>query len=779
MRLRALLFAGAAFGLTGYGAWQLAGVATDHIETESRERVAEGLSEAGEVWADVETDGLQIVLSGTAPDEAARFRAVELVRRSIDPRRVVDQTKVATPAPVEAPDFSLELLRNDAEISLIGLVPSETAQDIATARMIRDELTQNTPDLGVTDMLETADHPEPKGWSESLDLALHILSTLPRAKISVEPGHVGVFAIADSPEAKDYLERRLRSETPADIELSLNISAPRPIIAPFELVYSHDGTQGHLETCSASDESDVERILEFAQVTDSKDEPVCKVGLGAPSPIWTDLVIAGLSAVQSLGQGRFEIRDTEVVLDGGTGSSVEEFDSISAKLAAALPATFSVEAINPRPMRTDGNASEPEAIVFIAELKENGRVTLEGAVRDNTSRQAIQSYTSALFGHDMVLDETKVNEVVPEGWPGRVLAGIDALHEIKEGRLSVTPTTLDLKGWGIEPSADADVEAMLEERVDRASVEIAFDSEAAAAEAHARELASMSRPEICASEVSAILASQSIEFRPGSAEISPESRGVLAAIADVLRTCPGAQFEVAGHTDSQGREETNLELSRERAEAVRAALEEQDLPLVVFRARGYGAKFPVEDNATEAGRRRNRRIELTLFKDAPKMEVKGSQSDKLPPSACADLVAQLLEQEAIEFDVGASEISPGSQHVIAELADALSQCNESTFEISGHTDSLGRADVNKRISAERAEAVRTALQEAGVPESITLSSRGYGAESPIADNSTREGRALNRRIEMRLLAPTGVEDAETAREVEDAGESAEGTNGSD
>lgn len=748
MRLRAVLFAGAALGLSGYAAWHAAQFATEYLETRDQSRVTELLAKAGEEWIGVEADGLLIRLSGEAPDEASRFRAVEVVRQAIDTDRIVDETGVVSPEPLEPPKFALELLRNDGDVSLIGLVPEKTARNVATSRVISDELARSDLGLGLTDMLETADYPAPEGWAESLAYALQVLASLPRAKISVEPSRVHVIAVADSAETKAFMERRLRSEQPESITLTLGISAPRPVITPFRAAYVLSGTTGRLEACSAEDDEAAATILAAARDAGLEQKPNCQIGLGSPSADWPEAVAGGIAALAELGGGRFEITDTTARLEGEAGTEPEVFKKVARSLDDALPDTYSLEIVAPPPAEQPGEAQQEETTVFVAVLTEDGNVTLEGAVRDETSKQAIHSYASALFGHDRIVDETVVDETVPEGWPARVLSGIDALHQTQEGRLAVTPGGIVVDGWGLLPDIGETVEEMLKDRGERVTVNVRFNAEAAAAEAKAEELAAMSQPEICAEEIGAILEAQSIQFRPGSADISPESRGVIAAIADVLRSCPGAQLEVAGHTDSQGREETNRALSTKRAEAVKAALEAQQLPLIIFRARGYGAEYPVAENDTEAGRRLNRRIELTLFEDSPAgAEIAGG----LSPAECAARVNDVLGQDAIEFDVGASAISPSSQPVISALAETLRQCNGTRFEVGGYTDSLGEAGVNLRISAERAKAVLDALEAEGLPETVTLTSRGYGAENPIADNSTQEGRALNRRIEMHLL----------------------------
>ena len=235
---------------------------------------------------------------------------------------------------------------------------------------------------------------------------------------------------------------------------------------------------------------------------------------------------------------------------------------------------------------------------------------LTGPLQDATSHAAVESYAAALFGHDRVTDATVVDPRLPEGWPGRVLAGIEALAALKAGRLTVTPQAVAVEGSAIDADTDARLEALLAAKLgEGVVVEVRFDADAAAAAASAAR----SKPEVCAEEIGAILAAGSIRFGLGSADIEPVSRGVIAAIADVLRGCPGAAFEIGGHTDSQGAAEANQRLSEERARAVKAALEAQDLPLMRLAARGYGAARPLGDNATDAGRASNRRIAFTLI----------------------------------------------------------------------------------------------------------------------------------------------------------------------
>ena len=71
------------------------------------------------------------------------------------------------------------------------------------------------------------------------------------------------------------------------------------------------------------------------------------------------------------------------------------------------------------------------------------------------------------------------------------------------------------------------------------------------------------------------------------------------------------------------------------------------------------------------------------------------------------------------------------------------------IEVEGHTDNVGKAEVNKKLSQKRADAVKDYLIKKGI-EADRLSAIGYGSEQPIADNKTKEGRAQNRRVEFKI-----------------------------
>lgn len=105
----------------------------------------------------------------------------------------------------------------------------------------------------------------------------------------------------------------------------------------------------------------------------------------------------------------------------------------------------------------------------------------------------------------------------------------------------------------------------------------------------------------------------------------------------------------------------------------------------------------------------------------------------------------------VSFDSGKSQLKADLLPVLDSVARALVQHPELRAKAVGHTDSTGGADLNQRLSMDRAHAVTNYLAQRGVNGGY-LMAEGRGPNTPIADNSTPQGRAMNRRVELYLYA---------------------------
>ena len=101
---------------------------------------------------------------------------------------------------------------------------------------------------------------------------------------------------------------------------------------------------------------------------------------------------------------------------------------------------------------------------------------------------------------------------------------------------------------------------------------------------------------------------------------------------------------------------------------------------------------------------------------------------------------------AITFDIGKANIKPESMTEINRIAQLMKDNGDLKFEVQGHTDNTGTVAGNQKLSEQRAQAIVNKLVEMGI-EANRLSAKGMGQSAPLADNSTDEGRAKNRRVE--------------------------------
>ncbi|MEQ1662920.1 MAG: OmpA family protein [Thiobacillus sp.] len=120
----------------------------------------------------------------------------------------------------------------------------------------------------------------------------------------------------------------------------------------------------------------------------------------------------------------------------------------------------------------------------------------------------------------------------------------------------------------------------------------------------------------------------------------------------------------------------------------------------------------------------------------------------LPAQASPSLLA-ILKNPLIQFETKSTQLTVSSQRYLDGLAVLLNRHGTFQLGIHGHTDSQNRLGKNQSLSETRARAVKQHLISKGVP-ARQLEARGFGGDHPIADNSTEQGRAKNRRIEFVL-----------------------------
>ena len=588
-----------AAGLSAIGAR----LAADVIEDRSHRAVRTALIEAGHDWAEIHTDGLQVHLGGEAASEAVRFNALSISGRVVDAARVVDGTTVRPAKPVDAPRFSVEVLRNDNEISLIGLVPT-----VLDADALAEEISASTGGTQVTSFLETASYPVPAGWVEALDFGIDALAMLPRSKISIAAGEVSVKGISDSPSDKRRLETALERRAPSSVALTLAISAPRPVITPFTLRFLIDGGRAKFDACAADNPTGRDRIVAAARAAGMEGEAPCVLALGVPTPDWPVAVEMAIAALAEIGEGTVTFTDADVALVAADKTPRDIFDKVVGELESNLPDVFSLTSILLEPEEIETEAAPPE---MIATRSPEGAVQIRGRLPNDVVRATVESFARARFGVDQVYMAARLDDSLPEDWAVRVLAGLRALASVSHGTVTVLEDRVSLTGKTGDENARAEIASLLTQKLGETAafeLDIAYDKAL-------DPLVGLPTPQECIDRIIAIQAERKITFAPGSTVVEGDSARIVDQIADVLRSCREVDMtiQIAGHTDSQGREAMNLDLSEARARAVFEALQERRVLTSKMSSKGYGETQPIADNGTADGREANRRIEFRLI----------------------------------------------------------------------------------------------------------------------------------------------------------------------
>lgn len=599
------MLAGAAFAVAALVALLLSWGLARAVEARSVSLVTSRLLAEGYTWAHIEADGLIVALSGTAPNEALRFSAMNLAGSVVDSGRLRDGFDVKPAQVIAAPRFSIEMLRNDQDVQLIGLVPEGPAK--AKLAEVSKALSKSEAE---TDMLQTAAYPAPEGWGPALELGIAALQLLPHSKISVSDHGVVITAIAASEAEKRTFESNIIQATPKGLVVTTAISAPRPVLTPFTLRFVVDGDGARFDACSADSDKARDRILSAAQEAGATGKARCTVGLGVPSPSWAQATSAAILTLGKLGGGTVTFSDADITLLAGPEVNQAVFDREIGELRAALPEVFALDAKMPDKART-ATAGPIEFTASLAPVSH--QVDLRGRLTNDRMQAAVASFAKARFGAERVHVATVLDAGAPDGWPQRVLAGLQALAELDHGTLLVRPDTVEVAGVSGSTQASARISQLLSDRLGQGKtfkVAVSYDKAL-------DPLAALPTPQDCLDGMLEVAARQKITFDPGSAELDAASAKVMDALARALKNCTGVRIEIGGHTDAQGSSGGNLALSQARAEAVLIALQGRQVDVSGMRAVGFGEGVAIADNGSEAGREANRRIAFILIDAAP------------------------------------------------------------------------------------------------------------------------------------------------------------------
>jgi len=224
-------------------------------------------------------------------------------------------------------------------------------------------------------------------------------------------------------------------------------------------------------------------------------------------------------------------------------------------------------------------------------------------------------------------------------------------------------------------------------------------------------------------------------FAFDSAELNDEGKATIAAYREKLgpELTDAFMVLIVGHTDTSGDENHNMRLSLARADSVAEHLKSEGVDASKIETLGLGPTSPIASNDTREGRMQNRRVDIYAI-----AEVRALNRMEFPSAALFDRDSTDLSDEGkalLDRNVQAGR-------------DMFSRAN--AIIIVGHTDDKWETDYNMELSKKRAATVQDYLKSKGVDPSKMVAT-GMGETMPIASNTTKAGRAMNRRVQVLVL----------------------------
>jgi outer membrane protein OmpA-like peptidoglycan-associated protein len=214
---------------------------------------------------------------------------------------------------------------------------------------------------------------------------------------------------------------------------------------------------------------------------------------------------------------------------------------------------------------------------------------------------------------------------------------------------------------------------------------------------------------------------------------------ILFATAVFLSACAAAALNV---------DRDELADARAAIEAARAADAERCAPRLMAQAVAtlYSAAHELAEDVhlTEAA-------ELIASAEAMGDKARKQAIENCKPKpAPKPVVVEIITLKGVNFDFDSAELTPASVSILDKAVATLKRRGDINVEIAAHTDSRGSNAYNFTLSKKRAASVMDYLVGRGI-RSLRLVPRGYGETQPVASNDTDEGRAKNRRVELRIL----------------------------
>jgi OOP family OmpA-OmpF porin len=315
-------------------------------------------------------------------------------------------------------------------------------------------------------------------------------------------------------------------------------------------------------------------------------------GRGAPARFEAAAQLL-LRQFAGLKSGEVKISDTGVSI-AGTARALGDREAIVSALKE-LPEGFTL---------TSSAITAPPYIFQAIKDPVAATLTLSGNIPDDNMRRTLVAVIGRKFFGEKIVDNLKISIGAPPNFIAAVTASLGRLSRLSTGSLSVSDRDIRLSGDALYEAAATQVQSVAAGDLPQGwkmETEVSIKPSAGSVDSS-----------VCQQLFSDVLAKTTIRFESGRAAIDGDSIGLLDHLVATAQRCPSANIVIAGHTDSDGDDQTNLALSERRAMAVVDFLVKGGVQAERLKPVGYGRAQPIASNDTEEGKAQNRRIEFKV-----------------------------------------------------------------------------------------------------------------------------------------------------------------------
>ena len=578
-----------------------ASIFSKFIEVSSKNYLKSAFHEAGYSWVKINADGLLLFLHGDAPSDFERIEAVKFGRSMVTGQRLIDNISHLESSNNKTGEVNLKILKSIGKVFFIGSFPKGFAsfdfEEMLKAKPPKIEEYHIIVDQ--TDMASTSN------WELITSYALSLVDVIKLGKIETDGKQLFVEGIASDNRNHGKLKEYIKSRAPPNLPVEISFYQPRELISPFTFQIEIKNGLLQYSDCVVADEESKNRIAKIAEKLSARAVQECLVGLGEPSPQWAEAVEKAFSISPRLLNAKvvFDNLNISVILDHSFPE--KEYTEILNSISNTLPPEFVLSFIK---LSNDGG-SDLSSNRVVATLSPEGLLKIVGPIGEELDKELVANFAKVRFGSENTSISLYKVGSLPDDWGFRIIAGLEGLRELKNGILNVTPNLIEIRGKTYKKFSPAKITKVVGDKIgydQRLSLSVDYIDMPKPAED------SLTASQ-CVNKIEETLRVRKIKFEPGSDRVDLAGHETLDDIAKILLNCGDIRLEIGGHTDSQGREQMNLNLSQSRANSVLFELQRRRVLTKNIIAKGYGESQPIASNDTEQGREINRRIEFTPF----------------------------------------------------------------------------------------------------------------------------------------------------------------------